>query len=66
MCELTDPLDVIEAIDEWQDAGGRQIPLVGFVAVKVLDEYGRLVGSNGKVIVLVVADDAEGDCCAAL
>lgn len=34
--ELTDTLDVIEAVDKGQDAGGGQIPLV-FVAVEVLD-----------------------------
>lgn len=60
--ELCYAQDVIETVDEWQDAGGGQVPLIGFVAIEVFNEDWCLVGSDGLCF-LVLGDNAEGNGC---
>lgn len=60
--QLCNAQDVIETVDEGQDAGGGQVPLIGFIAIEVFDEDWCLVGSDGLRF-LVLGDDAEGYGC---
>lgn len=65
MGQDTDPLNVVVAVDEWKNAGSGQVPLIGLVAVKVLNQNWCLMGSNGERV-LVVGDYAERYCRPAL